>query len=736
MRDKQEVERYKADIKGQLTRAGLIRQPRTSQIYQNSSSTLSSQIRSHPYHRSSAPEISTSSSLHFDHPDYGYRYVNTPHEQYSHRRSEHKHVPNMSGPLYTDSSMNTLGLQSPFFYPQSMSSSPSPIDTDLPIDFSNIGPSQEPAGFELDLRPPSPLSPASVSSNESHSSVTMSDDWPIAESMQSIPTAISEGQEMEVSAQYITCNLAQSHLVSHHLIFHQKLVEWNYTGPYSLHCGFNQATIHYQQPEQQIYIVLDAEVSDGLRNALKEVACPFPGIVMTPVSILLEEGMHGTEDEIPGLLSVPTESTDGGDSEGNESQGSSSNEKGKSRDDGEGHGTGRGDNHTGNGGGDGDGDGSRGKSNIDRNGSGDGGDGDDEDDTRKDDDRQATRDDGSGGVKPGSVQIPFSSTLVTEDCKEKFEISCHVSALVNDQGDRSWDPPLLEIEMNRLQIQSETHTNKYFLSTCQVQIMASGCPLTVIDWLPGVVQAEDSSKYREERNLAGTASMTLSATPGLRFDGKFGSLQGTERNQQPWIIRSTQVNGIDDDSDSEGILWKYDRNLKGFPPVEVERFAARPMLSFGLDDVIPMALPKLEVQVVIFWSFEKAKLLSSSSWRAKSKDGLPANLNFLHRMSMVVDLRYLQPGRSFSVIKGNVKDKVPPLAVNGDFKDFNTHGPLRLSSSSQSSNLKVFIKQALEGRIGGLTRGENSGSDLFKAWGKQTSAALPTPKPSPRHTPI
>ncbi|KAG6910838.1 hypothetical protein DXG01_007153 [Tephrocybe rancida] len=175
MRDKQEVERYKADIKAQLTRAGLIRgQPRTSQVYQNSSSMVPSQIRPHPYHRSSAPEISTSSSVHFDHPDYGYRYVNTPREQHSHPRPEHNHVPGMPGasnsafqqipdPLYTDTPINALDLHSPFYYPQSVtpiSSSSSTIGTDIPIDFSHLGSSQEPAGFEFDLRPPSPLPPA------------------------------------------------------------------------------------------------------------------------------------------------------------------------------------------------------------------------------------------------------------------------------------------------------------------------------------------------------------------------------------------------------------------------------------------------------------------------------------------------------------------------------------------------------------------------------------------------
>ncbi|KAG6841433.1 hypothetical protein C0991_011103 [Blastosporella zonata] len=176
MRDKQMVEQYKAEIKAQLTRAGLIRgQPRTSQHYQNSSAMIPSQIRPHPYHRSSAPDITTASSVRFGHSDYGYRYVNTPQERLTpHPHSEHNPVPDMPGtsnsgfhqiidPLYTDPSLNALDLQAPFFYPQQpatpLSSSSSTIGTEIgAIDYST--------GFGFDLQPPSPLPPpAPVLSN-------------------------------------------------------------------------------------------------------------------------------------------------------------------------------------------------------------------------------------------------------------------------------------------------------------------------------------------------------------------------------------------------------------------------------------------------------------------------------------------------------------------------------------------------------------------------------------------
>ncbi|RDB26190.1 ustiloxin B cluster transcription factor ustR [Hypsizygus marmoreus] len=173
MRDKQAVEAYKANIKAQLTRAGLIRgQPRSSLIHANPPPMVPPQIRPQPYHRSSAPEIISSSPLHFDHPDYGYRYMATPQEQ--HLRQDQL-IPGMPGAsntgfhqipdaLYADSTINALDLHPPFFqYPQSVTpiSSSSSLGADsVSLDFAHLNASQEHSGFDFDLRPPSPPPPA------------------------------------------------------------------------------------------------------------------------------------------------------------------------------------------------------------------------------------------------------------------------------------------------------------------------------------------------------------------------------------------------------------------------------------------------------------------------------------------------------------------------------------------------------------------------------------------------
>ena len=68
LQDKQAVEAYKADIKAQLTRAGLIRgQPRSRPIRHSPSATLT-QSRPAPYHSPSIPNP-TPPTHHFDQSD-------------------------------------------------------------------------------------------------------------------------------------------------------------------------------------------------------------------------------------------------------------------------------------------------------------------------------------------------------------------------------------------------------------------------------------------------------------------------------------------------------------------------------------------------------------------------------------------------------------------------------------------------------------------------------------------
>lgn len=150
-----------------------------------------SQNRPLAYHRASAPDITSSSPLRFDHPDYGYRYMSTSQEH--HHRQDHNLIPGMPGTLtlseccvraltyssclgssnsvfhqipdslYPDSTLNALDLHAPYFqHPQSVTpiSSSSSLGTDsINLDFSHLGGSQDHSSFEYELRPPSPPAP-------------------------------------------------------------------------------------------------------------------------------------------------------------------------------------------------------------------------------------------------------------------------------------------------------------------------------------------------------------------------------------------------------------------------------------------------------------------------------------------------------------------------------------------------------------------------------------------------
>ncbi|KAG6913318.1 hypothetical protein DXG01_007776, partial [Tephrocybe rancida] len=474
------------------------------------------------------------------------------------------------------------------------------------------------------------------------------------------------GNRVHISTESITPDCAQLHMVNRQHALLQTLMDWGFAGCYSFHSGFDEATIHLQEPEQEIYIVLDSEVPDGLCAALEEVVSPFPAIVVTPNDMCAYECQEGNQamstqfyDIGPSGLGTPLTESSQGDNGGGNDQAEGSNWKCKEKsemDQGEGGGSeGRGSGREGGSGGGGSGGaggagagGSGGGSGggDSGGGSGDGGDGNggggsgggggggrgDADTDGEDDGRGDGLDDRHnqtlvGGADHGSIQIPFSSSLVSKDRKERFEISAHI--------------------------------------TVTVHVVASSCRTTVIDWSPGVVHAEDSSKYREEQNITGTASMTLSMNPSVRVDGKIGSTKGTERTQQPWVINSHRLGRVDGLAEgSKGVLWNYTRNLgNNSQPLVMEDFVSKPSLLFALGNVQSrrLTLPKLEIRVVIFWSSEKRSLSRSFRPKMKAKsEGLPANLNFLHRISMVVDLRELEGDDG--VLDGDIADEIPSLS--------------------------------------------------------------------------
>ncbi|KAJ6512967.1 fungal-specific transcription factor domain-containing protein [Mycena sanguinolenta] len=161
MRDKQAVEAYKADIKAQLTRAGLIRgQPRSSLLspMPGAQSRLhdGSIRRSYPHHRRSA-DASTGSLLNFDGTNDFTSYQYAPrHSMFpampGASNSAFYHLPAVS---YSDPNVASppLDFNASIFGSQQYDSPPSsgqipPLD----FDFAQLGND----GFDFAVRPPSP----------------------------------------------------------------------------------------------------------------------------------------------------------------------------------------------------------------------------------------------------------------------------------------------------------------------------------------------------------------------------------------------------------------------------------------------------------------------------------------------------------------------------------------------------------------------------------------------------
>ncbi|KAG6848912.1 hypothetical protein H0H93_012849 [Arthromyces matolae] len=501
--------------------------------------------------------------------------------------------------------------------------------------------------------------------------------------------------EPYTSSKHIAPDAAQLHIVKAKKKFELALANCGYSGTYSIHAGLNRETVHLQDPEQEIYLVLepdDASSVNGvqLQRSVDEVASPFVAIVIV---VPLDDLDHRVlpSAEVPVNENVnPTEylppcedGSEGGASDRRSESGPSSGatESYSTR---------------------------QGLTSNDHDGS------------NENDEDQASGGDGSGpnNLKtdkrvfdslPGPLHIPFSSSLIhkIKDRKEKFEINCRLKVAVNEKVDPEiWPGPLLEVDMKRLQASHQSRTNLYSLGLCQVQIAASSCRTTVLDWSPDVVHAEDSTTTRDERGMSGTASLAVALNPSLRVDGKLSTTKSVEREQQPWVVSSYSSDS--GSKNTQGILWNYLRNLKGgFSPILMEHFQRKPRLSFGLDNVFPVVLPRLKVHITILWSFDRQLLGKRAFLRKLRADhesgGLPANLDIMHHVLMEVDLQRFT-GIAAAVLEDPLEDEIPAFSSSGgrEYHEFAVHR-LSLCNSPQPSVVEVEVKQAVQGRVRGVT---------------------------------
>ncbi|KAJ3995807.1 fungal-specific transcription factor domain-containing protein [Lentinula boryana] len=183
MRDKLAVEAYKADIKAQLTRAGLIRgQPRSSMLQAQAATAGPTRTRSMNTHRYSAPATATNSPSHSPSLGLGldFGFSINPYMDPHHPRHEgllpgvpgasNSHFHQLPSASFSDPHLNDLDLNSSYFQ--------SPPTTTLPnlglesneydvSPITNFPQHQQNGGFEFNVHPPPELNFPVVSSQNS-----------------------------------------------------------------------------------------------------------------------------------------------------------------------------------------------------------------------------------------------------------------------------------------------------------------------------------------------------------------------------------------------------------------------------------------------------------------------------------------------------------------------------------------------------------------------------------------
>ncbi|KAG6819272.1 hypothetical protein H0H93_013554 [Arthromyces matolae] len=536
--------------------------------------------------------------------------------------------------------------------------------------------------------------------------------------------------EPSISSWCITPEAAQLHIAKEMDKFERVLASCHYTGLYSFHAGFNKETIHLQDPEQEIYVILEPDNISSfdcaeLEHYLDILSSPFAAVMM-----VVEDTMDNAT--VPEKESYAAASDTGHlDPSDNDAYGSSK------------------DTNTGSSGSASDSGGSEDSGNSQNLGKAK------DEGTGHDDDAGNNDDDESGGDEPhdnnsettkrisdatrGPLHIPFSASLIHKvgDRREKFEINSYIKVAVNEKADvELWPGPSLTVDVRRLHASHQSHTNLYTLGFCQSQVSASSCQTTVLEWSPTVVHAEDSSMIRDQHSLTGSASLALAMNPSFRLDGKINSSNSIEREQQPWIISSYRSESGHENS--QGILWNYWRNLKGgYSPISMEDFQRKPRLVFGLDNVSPVALPKLKVYITILWSFDRQLFGKTNLLRRPRGDpqGLPTYLDIMHHVLMEVDLQKFA-GNAVAVLERPVEDEISPISIRGaeeyEYQEFDGHH-LALINSPLPSELEVEIVQAVKGCVRGLTMRGVSTSAPRENGASPPVASANEPSPSADH---
>ncbi|KAG6914017.1 hypothetical protein DXG01_002898 [Tephrocybe rancida] len=485
---------------------------------------------------------------------------------------------------------------------------------------------------------------------------------------------------ISIALQCITPDRAQQQIHDWHNKFYQTLLEGGYRGSYSLHSAFADGTFGLQEPKEAIVVLLETDISDTLAISLEEVFSPIVAAVGTAESLLESPGDEvrgdpGVEGREP--LETTTKSSDGvgedqvGKGEPKGKGGVGAGDGSSSR----GGGGGRG----GSEGGDGDGEGGRGRGNGDRGcGNGDG-------------DLSRT-----SGVN-GYIKFPFSALLKDKD-GEIFIIGGNIVAAFSEEDTSGlWPSPSLAVGMDMLQ--ALTNSADYRVNDMQARVMASATSTTVVNRRPIFVHAQAEPSMRHTTNALKSMYMNASPTNPFGVGGRkeMGSIHGFKRVQNPWVIRSNSVAAEQDDCMADGstcVIWHYHRNLEGgFPSLTEARFSP-PAGLFGLERDHPR-LPWLEARITTFWSYTPRRKPGVEKAHTRLTKPLPAQLNFLHCVSITFDLQQFNHSGS-----GTFADQIPDRFAAWGSLSFSPH---QLPSKLISDTLEIHTKQAVEGQVKDFT---------------------------------
>lgn len=413
------------------------------------------------------------------------------------------------------------------------------------------------------------------------------------------------------SAKYITADEAYAHAREREPAIRDALARLEYEGGYSLHAGFNEEMLHCGKKQEEIYVVLDAVVPGEVATALSDVFAPFPGVVYMP------EGAYHVRVGSPKLKSM----LKGEDMEDMEVVREA---VAKTVEEREGEGEGR-----------------------------------EEDEER------------GPGVQ--AIQIPFSSTLslklssAPEDRATEFRTTSCIDLIINKNrtsdspppGISKWTKPWISVDMSTLAISTRRTSSElrssYTLAVCQVYILSSLTPASVLRSTPFMIHVEDTVKPPAAHSAARGVLQALASGLTLCFGlTKTPAVTvGAERMRHRWDIYS-QLLDAGSENHSEGAAWTYLHNgsagrERGGVAERIE-LKPRPKVWFGYEVSKEHVL---EAEVVVHWSLNAKRsrqtsqpafsFLSVGKGKGDERAEIPIFMNFLHHVSVLVDLGNVRP---------------------------------------------------------------------------------------------